>query len=720
MPLVHLLDFASQKVPMRSLYIILTLLFALTLRGVLNAQPAVVLHDTLKSKPLAREMLYFQDPQGKYSIEEVSSPAFADSFKLLNKQVPNFGFLEVPYWFKFRVHHQPSSPHSYFFEVAYPPLDSLTFYHKTDSGYWEGQLTGDQLPFSQRYGNYVHYLFPIPPHPEPQDYFFKVDTRGALTMPVYIKEAMQLQEDISSNYLRFGLFYGALIMIFLYNLFLYAGLRLKPYLFYCLYIFFSVLSQSFLYGHAHQYLWPSGGNIINLLTGFTLYLSTGFALLFTINFVQTKRFVPKLHRPLIYYTGAIFFLSVLLFFGPYSLILALIPGVYIITVMLIIVAAAIAWYRKLQTAKLFLLAWVVYLIGLVVYSLQSLGIFGSVETASSMVMTGSVIEALLLSLALAERIRQFRIDRQKASQQLLVAYQEKHEVMEQRVSERTQKLQEKQKEVIRQNRQLFEQQQLIEQQNQQLSLLNENLEKIVSSRTGELRKANLTLHKRNQQLEQFAYIISHNLRGPVASIIGLIKLFDREKLEGQENLQYLDYLYQSAIKLDAVISDLGQVLSLEQNLDKHLRDIHLPTVVEGILEKLHLQIKEANPLLETDYQEENIYSHPAYLESIMYNLISNAIKYRDEEKQTLIEIKTRKESEVFYISVSDNGLGIDMDQYGNRLFSLYQRFHINKEGKGLGLYMVKRQVEAMGGSIVAESRPGEGTTFTLSLPQHKD
>ena len=430
------------------------------------------------------------------------------------------------------------------------------------------------------------------------------------------------------------------------------------------------MSQSLLYGHAQQYLWPSGGIIINLLTGFTLYLSTGFALLFTINFVQTKRYVPLLHRPLIYYTCAIFLLSILLVYGPYSVVLAIIPLVYITTVIIIIVAAAIAWHKKLKTARLFLLAWVVYLIGLVMYSLQSMGVFGGVETASNMVMAGSVIEALLLSLALAERIRQYRLDRQKASQQLLVAYQEKHEVMEQRVSERTSKLQEKQKEVIRQNRQLFEQQQLIEQQNLQLSLLNENLEKIVSSRTGELRKANLTLHKRNQQLEQFAYIISHNLRGPVASIIGLIKLFDREKMADQENLQYLDYLYQSAIKLDAVISDLGQVLSLEQNLDKHLREIHLPTVVEGIRYKLQQQIKEGNPTIEAQYQEENIYSHPAYLESIMYNLISNAIKYREEEKQAVIEVKARKENDIFYISVSDNGLGIDMEQFGGRLFSL--------------------------------------------------
>lgn len=704
---------------MRFLYAIL---FVLTLASfsALLAQPPVVLQDKTTTEPMVQQMFYFPDPEGKYTIQQVSSPAFADSFMLFKGDVPNFGFLEQPHWFLFRVQNKASPTKDFIFEVAYPPLDSLWFFYKDPQGRWVEKVAGDMLPFSSRYGAFSNYLFPIPYRPDAQSYFFKVSSQGALTMPVYIKDADYLHREVSYSFFRYGLFYGALLLMLCYNLFLYFSLRLKPYLFYCLYIFFSVLSQSLLYGHAQQFLWSQGGMIINLLTGFTLYLSNGFALLFTINFIQIKRFAPVLHRLLVFYAFLIFSLSLLVLLGPYSMLLAFIPAIYIITVVLIIVAAGQAWIKGQETARLFLLAWVLYLLGLLAYSLQSMGIFGDVETASYIVMLGSVVEALLLSLALAERIRKYRKDRQRANQQLLLSYREKQEQMEQRVSERTQKLQEKQKEVIKQNRQLFEQQQTIEQQNQQLSLLNENLERIVSTRTGELRKANLALHKRNQQLEQFAYIISHNLRGPVASIIGLIKLFDRSNVKGVENLQYLDFLDQSAVKLDAVISDLGQVLSLEQHLDKNLREINLLKVVEGVLTKLHMQVLEARPSVQLDLQAIVINSHPAYLESIIYNLISNAIKYRKEDDPLQLIISSWKQEDTVFITVSDNGMGIDLEQYGSRLFSLYQRFHIEKEGRGLGLYMVKRQVEALGGNISVESKVGEGSTFTLAMPQQND
>ena len=203
-------------------------------------------------------------------------------------------------------------------------------------------------------------------------------------------------------------------------------------------------------------------------------------------------------------------------------------------------------------------------------------------------------------------------------------------------------------------------------------------------------------------------------------MIGLIKLFNRSKISGIENLKYLDYLQKSVLKLDNVITDLGQVLTLEQSTEKHLKEVQVSKAVQGILDKLHLQMSEAQPTIETDFQEENIYGHSSYLESILYNLISNSLKYRKPDDKLSLSIRTWLEAEMYYISISDNGMGIDLDQYGKKMFSLYQRFHIHTEGKGLGLYMVKRQVESMGGSIQVESQPGQGSTFTVCLPQQRD
>ncbi|AHM59179.1 multi-sensor signal transduction multi-kinase [Flammeovirgaceae bacterium 311] len=711
---------------MRFQYFIL-LISLLLLGGGLCAQPVVVLHDTLQTNRITAELFYLPDPDGSYTIDQITDSSFADRFKPAPKDSPNFGFMQNTLWFRIQLQDAAVTPKEFLLEIAYPALDSILLYQQSSSGTWVSRLSGEVLPFSQRRGYYHNFLFPISLQQQGiNTFYFRVATEGAMTFPVYVKEASYLQQEIPSSYFKYGLFYGALFLILLYNLFLFFSLRLKHYLYYCLFIFFSIVSQAYLYGHGQQFIWQHGGFNNNLISGFSLYLAIGFALTFTISFIRTRRFVSKLHRVMYYYTYFVFGLGFLNLCGLYRFVSPLIPAVYMLAVIMIVVAAAIAWRKGQATARLFLLAWLVFLVGIFAYSLQSMGLFGNLETATTLVMVGSVAEALLLSLALADRIRQYRLDRQKASEQAYISYREKKElleqqqqVLEQRVEERTQKLQEKQKEVIRQNRQLFEQQQLIEQQNQQLSLLNENLEKIVGTRTGELRKANLALHKRNQQLEQFAYIISHNIRGPVASMIGLLNLFNRQKISGKENLQYLDYLYNSVNKLDNVIQDLGQVLTLEQNMEKHLREIQISKAVQGILEKLHLQMLEAQPSIEADYQEDHIWGHSSYLESILYNLISNALKYRKPDDKLNLSIRSWQEADMSYISVSDNGMGIDLEQYGKKLFSLYQRFHAHKEGKGLGLYMVKRQVESMGGSILVESKPGAGSTFTVCLPHQR-
>jgi signal transduction histidine kinase len=709
---------------MKGLYPII--LFLLLLVGsVLQARLAFDEYDSLQL-PIKGTLWYLQeDAADSYTIEQLSSPAFADSFRLPRQTALNFGYSKRPHWFKYTLESQQSQEQEYFLEVAYPPLDTIQFFFQDKQKQWQSLLSGDVLPFHQRTIAYANFLFPIRLAPGVQQtYYFRINTEGALTFPVHLRRADTLYQDIGLSHFKYGLYYGALFLILFYNLFLYFGLRLKPYLYYCFYIFSNIIAQAYLYGHVQQFIWTGGGRVNNLLSVFSLFLSLGFALLFTIKFIRTRRHTPRLHRFLVLYTKLIFGLCLLSLVLPYNLMVALVPPVYMVSVIFILFTASAAWYLGQTTARLFLLAWLVYLCGLFAYSLQALGVVGSVEIASRIVMVGSVLEALLLSLALADRIRQYRQERQKANEQVLTAYQEKQElleqqqqVLEQRVSARTDKLQEKQKEIIKQNRQLFDQRQLIEQQNQQLSLLNENLERIVGTRTGELRKANLTLHKRNQQLEQFAYIISHNLRGPVASIIGLIRLFDRSRIGDGENLRYLDLLQQSSTKLDAVISDLGQVLSLEQSPDKYLREINVADTVQGIMQKLHLQLEEAQPKLEVALQEETINSHPSYLESILYNLISNALKYRDPEKELQLQIRGWRVNGSYYLSVADNGLGIDLELYGKRLFLLYQRFHIEKEGRGLGLYMVKRQTESLGGTIDVLSQPGEGSTFTVSLPQ---
>ena len=128
-------------------------------------------------------------------------------------------------------------------------------------------------------------------------------------------------------------------------------------------------------------------------------------------------------------------------------------------------------------------------------------------------------------------------------------------------------------------------------------------------------------------------------------------------------------------------------------------------------------IYESGALLKEDIQITLIHANEPYLESIIYNLFSNALKYRSEKRVLELSISTFKDGNDVVLKICDNGVGIDLESYGQKLFGLYQRFHDHVGGKGMGLYLVKTQVEALGGSIAVESKVDHGTTFTITFKE---
>ena len=140
-------------------------------------------------------------------------------------------------------------------------------------------------------------------------------------------------------------------------------------------------------------------------------------------------------------------------------------------------------------------------------------------------------------------------------------------------------------------------------------------------------------------------------------------------------------------------------------------------LIEKIKLSLAIQIKYCGALIKTDFSEINeIHNVKSYIDSILYNLISNSIKYRNPEKQPEIFIKSSLKEDKIEIMVKDNGIGMDLNIYKEKVFMLYQRFHLDIEGKGMGLYLVKSQIEALGGSIEVESEVNIGTSFYIHLP----
>jgi len=236
----------------------------------------------------------------------------------------------------------------------------------------------------------------------------------------------------------------------------------------------------------------------------------------------------------------------------------------------------------------------------------------------------------------------------------------------------------------------------------------------------EREKMTSDLISRNKELEQFTNITSHNLRAPVANIIGLLELIEEMDMSEAENKEMLDGILLSARNLDSVINDINQILTVKDKQYEAKENVYFEQLVNSIKTSINNVIVKEHVAIKCNFDElESIFTVRTYLYSIFYNLVLNSIKYRRIGVEPVITINSKIDDDKVLLAFTDNGKGIDMVRNGNNLFGLYKRFDSSVEGKGLGLFMVKAQIESIGGSISVESQVGQGTTFTVELPINK-
>jgi ligand-binding sensor domain-containing protein/signal transduction histidine kinase len=284
------------------------------------------------------------------------------------------------------------------------------------------------------------------------------------------------------------------------------------------------------------------------------------------------------------------------------------------------------------------------------------------------------------------------------NEELVTANNELHERQEEIASQRDL--------LAQKNTELSEVRKLIEQQ-------NHTLDQEVKERTKELVEY-------NQQLEQFAFIAAHNLRAPVARILGLRQLLSLDNISAEEEKMITEKMAQTAEDLDRVVMDINTILEVRKNNTLSKTNINLQEELELIKANLNSEIADTKTEIRENYSGTNVlYTVKPYLDSILFNLISNAIKYRDPKKKPCIEIKTESFNGDVFLKISDNGLGIDLDAHKKNVFTLYKRFHSHVDGKGMGLYLVKTQVEALGGNISVESEVNKGTTFIINFKKQE-
>lgn len=234
----------------------------------------------------------------------------------------------------------------------------------------------------------------------------------------------------------------------------------------------------------------------------------------------------------------------------------------------------------------------------------------------------------------------------------------------------------------------------------------------------ELKRQQAALEEQNDRLQHFAHIISHNLSSYVGNVHSLVGLMGEEAMSEAEKVELYPVLRQASNNLQEAIGHLNEMLKIQKNGHLGKVKLFLKSEVEKVLSALKKDMEQAGLQVEVAIDASmTVCFHPAYLQSILLNMCSNALRYKRPIEDAYLRISARAlDNHTIGLVFDDNGMGMDLKTMGHKLFGMFQTFHEHPDSKGLGLFMVKNQLAAMGGKIHVESTVGEGTRFELLMP----
>ena len=271
------------------------------------------------------------------------------------------------------------------------------------------------------------------------------------------------------------------------------------------------------------------------------------------------------------------------------------------------------------------------------------------------------------------------------------------------------------KQLLQSLKKLKEAQNLIKQTNNELELrVNYRTEELINKNT-ELNSMNEALQTVNTDLDNFLYIASHDLKVPLINMEALLKLLYLDT-KGQNPMvtELIEKLQISVDRMKSTMRDISEVVQVQKQVGQNLERVNLPDLLTEITDSIAEQIRLTGTQIESDFiAVDNIRFSPINLKSILYNLITNGVKYRSPDRLPYLHISTEKLPGRVALRVKDNGLGIDLEKNGKKLFGMFSRLHNHVEGSGIGLYIIKRIIENSGGSIEVNSKLGEGSEFIV-------
>ncbi len=616
------------------------------------------------------QLSYCRDATQKATLDDVKNQPFTTP---VSESSPNLGFDRASHWFKIEINNESKSP-EWLLEVAYAPLDQIDFYViESDSSVMHKQA-GDHFPIAQRDLPHRHpiFAFDIPPG-QSKTIYLRVQSISSVQVPVtfwhrdaFLKTAYKIQ-------LLNGLFYGAMLLMILYQLFLFLSVRDKITFYYVLTLLTMVNVVSFFQGYSFLYVYPNNpgfNDILAMITGPIFVVCSTFL---TRAFLNVRQFSKLLDNLLL--GNMLLDLGIALLMTIFYREISFQYHNYIIFIhcLLALICAGYCFYKKYKPARYYLIAWFTLLVAGGIFTISSVGLMpGYLSTNYTGLMMGCILQMLFISFALGDRWSTLE--------------KENHQTKEA-------ELEREHKEKIR-------------------------LEEIVKSRTIEIQQQNLQLEEVNHVKDKLLSVVSHDIRGPLGSLHLALNLAKTGSLSTEEFHKVSEGLEARLTQTTEFIDNLLQWAKLQMRGETFEPDrLDLSKLADESVKLVEPECSQKNITLKNHLQGQlEAFADLNMVRSVLRNLLTNAIKFT--KPNGTISLSAYHVENKIIISVADSGVGIP-EKNRHKLFtitSVATQGTRQEKGTGLGLLLCKEFVEKNGGSIWFETEEGKGTTFYFSLP----
>jgi len=614
------------------------------------------------------KLYYFRESHTALSIGQALQTKFSP---LAAATTPSLGFNKNAHWFRIDLDNQ-SDQKDWLMEVAYAPLDYIEVYFQDENGVWQKKISGDMFPVSSRIIKHRNFVFPLLIARGEYSVYIKLRTTTSIYLPVTFWKPTAFYDSQLNQQFAHGIFYGILIIMVFYNLFLYFSIRDVNTLYYIFTLLAGINVIAFFQGYGFYFLYPEHPLLNPLFTviGGPLFIVTSGLL--ARSFLNLRHFNFWLDRTLLATSIVTVLAALNITAFSETLSYKSLHLLVIFNSLLILISAIYCFYKKYRPARYFLLAWISLLLAVTLFSMRNLGFIQPNWLTENSLYFGGVMQTLLISLALGDRINILTRENQNVKERAL----------------------------------------------KQEQVMNERLEKKVITRTEEIRHKNEQLEEINGVKDKLFSVISHDLKGPLNSLRGTLSLLKFNVLSPDDLKKVTETISDQLQDTSNLLDHLLQWGRTQiQGINFNPQSINMNEVVEGAISVLRHEFNEKGVELISKLDNEcAVIADEVMLSTVVRNLLANALKFTPEGGKVTIE--TQLYDSMIIVNISDSGVGIS-SAYRDSLFTLAGVTTLGtreEKGTGIGLVLCKEFVERNGGAIWVESEEGRGSKFSFSVP----